>query len=181
MAFSLYFYRNHFTLSSHRSKTFFNSFFSIIGVLLLSSCQEKGLLDPVGPIGRQEETIIFNSAEIMLIIGIPVILLAIFAAIWFRKGNKKAEYRPDWIFSGRLELITWSISLLSILILTSYAWLGSFSLDPGKPIQSENKAIEIDVVSLEWKWLFIYKGENIATLNELVIPVDTPILFRLNI
>ncbi|MDB9741752.1 COX aromatic rich motif-containing protein [Akkermansiaceae bacterium] len=150
-------------------------------VLLLTSigCQHKGILDPKGTVGAQEKQLIVNSAEVMLAIGIPTLFLIIFAAFWFRKGNKKANYRPTWVFSGRLELLMWVVSGLAILVLSSYAWIGSFELDPGKPLESENKAIEIDVVSLEWKWLFIYKEENIAMVNELVIPVDTPVFFRL--
>lgn len=147
--------------------------------LFLTSCQKRGILDPRGSVARQEELIIFNSAEVMAAIGIPTILLALFAAFWFRKGNKKANYTPEWIFSGRLELLTWTISGIAILILSSFAWIGSIQLDPGKPLESENEAIEIDVVSMRWKWMFLYKEEEIATINELVIPVDTPIIFRI--
>ena len=151
----------------------------VIAGLGLTSCQKRGLLDPKGPVGRQEEQIIFDSAEVMLAIGIPTILLVLFAAFWFRKSNKRAAYRPDWTFSGRLELLTWMISLMAILVLSSYAFIGSFKLDPGRAIAAEKKTVEIDVVALQWKWLFINKNENIATVNELVIPVDTPVLFRI--
>jgi hypothetical protein len=100
-------------------------------------------------------------------------------AWWFRASNARATYLPDWAFSGHLELIVWAIPTLVITFLGGIAWFGSHALDPYKPLASTTKPIEIEVVSLDWKWLFIYQNDGIATVNQLVVPVATPLHFRL--
>jgi cytochrome o ubiquinol oxidase subunit 2 len=114
----------------------------------------------------------------MLAVVIPVILLTLFFAWWYRAGNKWARYRPDWEYSGRIEMIVWSIPALIVLFLGGMAWISSHDLDPPAPIGNA-KPLEVEVVSMDWKWLFIYPEQNIATVNELTVPVGTPIHFRL--
>jgi cytochrome o ubiquinol oxidase subunit 2 len=137
----------------------------------------SGVLDPQGPIGRAERLILLDSTAIMLAVVIPVILATIAFAWWFRAGNKKAEYRPDWAYSGRLEMLVWSIPALVVLFLGGIGWVSSHDLDPQKPL--DGKAIEVQVVSLDWKWLFIYPDEHIASVNRLVVPAGTPVHFKL--
>jgi cytochrome o ubiquinol oxidase subunit 2 len=115
----------------------------------------------------------------MLAIVIPVILATIGFAWWFRASNRQAKYLPNWAFSGHLELIIWAIPTLVITFLGGIAWFGSHQLDPYRALASTKKPVEIEVVSLDWKWLFIYPNEDIATVNELVVPVGTPVHFRL--
>jgi cytochrome o ubiquinol oxidase subunit 2 len=115
----------------------------------------------------------------MLAVVIPVIACTLAFAWWFRSNNAYATRRPDWEYSGRIEFVTWSIPAMIVLFLGGIAWIGSHTLDPGKPLDGQAKAIEIDVISLDWKWLFIYPQEQVATLNELVIPVNTPVRFKL--
>jgi cytochrome o ubiquinol oxidase subunit 2 len=146
--------------------------------LTLASCNE-GVLSPKGPIGHAEKTILFDATAIMLAVVIPVIVLTLAFAWWFRAGNKRARYLPDWEFSGRIEMIVWSIPALIILFLGGLAWISSHDLDPPSALQSRNKPLEIEVVSMDWKWLFIYPDQNIATINELTVPVATPLHFRL--
>jgi len=100
-------------------------------------------------------------------------------AWWFRAGNKRAQYRPDWAYSGRIELIVWSIPALVVLFLGGMAWISSHELDPPKPLSSSVPAAEVEVVSLDWRWLFIYPTQRIASVNYLAIPIDTPVHFRL--
>src|SRR6202051_1456494 len=110
---------------------------------------------------------------------IPVIVCTLAVALWFRASNKRAQRRPEREYSGRLEFVTWSIPAMIVLFLGGIPWIGSHDLDPRKPLVNVTKPVEVEVISLDWKWLFIYPQEQIATVNELVIPVDTPIRFRL--
>ena len=138
-----------------------------------------GVLDPHGPVGVSEKLILTDSVAIMLAIVVPIILATIGFAWWFRASNARATYLPTWAFSGHLELIVWAIPTLVITFLGGIAWSGSHALDPYKALTSTKKPIEIEVVSLDWKWLFIYPNDGIATVNQLVIPVGTPVHFRL--
>jgi len=139
-----------------------------------------GVLDPQGPVAQSERLILLDATAIMLAVIIPVIVATFAFAWWFRAGNKKARYLPDWSYSGRLELLVWSIPVLVVLFLGGIGWVSSHDLDPAKPLaQADAKPIEIQVVSLDWKWLFIYPDEGVASVNRLVVPTGTPIHFRL--
>ena len=152
-----------------------------IGVLALAlplaGC--GGVLDPHGPIGNSERLILIDSVAIMLVIVIPVIVATLGFAWWFRASNDRATYLPYWSFSGQLELIVWAIPALVITFLGGIAWFGSHALDPFKPLDSQSPAVEIQVVSLDWKWLFIYPNDGVASVNQLVIPAGTPVHFTL--
>jgi cytochrome o ubiquinol oxidase subunit 2 len=100
-------------------------------------------------------------------------------AFWFRRGNKKAEYRPDWEYSGAIEMVVWGIPILTIMLLGGITWIGSHALEPSKPLDSPKKPINVQVVSLDWKWLFIYPDQGVATVNRLVVPAGTPVNFQL--
>jgi cytochrome o ubiquinol oxidase subunit II len=137
------------------------------------------IFDPQGPIAAAEKTILIDSVAIMLAIVIPTII-AIFAfAFWFRESNTKAEYRPDFAYSGRVEMVVWSIPALTVILLGGVAWIGSHDLDPGKPVPGTGIPIRIQVVSLDWKWLFIYPDQRIATVNTLTVPAGAPLRFDL--
>jgi cytochrome o ubiquinol oxidase subunit 2 len=145
--------------------------------LLTAGC--GGVLDPVGSIGAQEKQILLNSTAIMFAIVIPVILATIAFAWWFRSGNRKAKYLPGWDYSGRIELVVWSIPLMTVILLGGIAWIGSHDLDPAKPLPSAARPLNVEVVSLDWKWLFIYPDQGVATVNQLVVPTGVPVNFRL--
>jgi len=147
-------------------------------LLLLGGCQ-AALLDPRGPVGRAERQILINSMAIMLAIVVPTIVATLAFAWWFRPSNKRARYRPTWAFSGRIELVVWSIPIMVILLLGGVTWLGSHQLDPARPLASDQKAIDIQVVALDWKWLFIYPEHGVASVNELVVPAGVPLHFTL--
>jgi cytochrome o ubiquinol oxidase subunit 2 len=151
---------------------------ALLGAATLGGCTE-GVLDPKGPIAAAERQILFNSLGIMLAIVIPTMLATLGAAYWFRASNTRARYRPDFEYSGRLELLVWSIPIMTVLLVGGVAWLGSYDLDPPKPIASAVKPVRVQVVSLDWKWLFIYPEQGIATANQLTIPVGTPVSFEL--
>jgi cytochrome o ubiquinol oxidase subunit 2 len=145
---------------------------------LLEGCS-GAILSPAGPVGAAEKTILLNSVAIMLAIVVPTILATLAFAWWFRATNKRARRLPDWAYSGRIELIVWSIPALVVFFLGGIAWLGSHELDPARPLSSSAKPLEVDVVSLDWKWLFIYPDQGVASINRLVAPVGVPLHLRI--
>ena len=137
------------------------------------------ILDPQGPIGAADKTILIDSLAIMLAIVLPTIV-AIFAfAYWFRASNARAFYWPDWEYSGRIELVVWSIPALTVILLGGVAWIGAHQLDPAKPIEGSSRPLTIQAVSLDWKWLFIYPDQKVATINTLTVPAGAPLQFQL--
>src|SRR3954447_23294443 len=146
--------------------------------LSLSGC-DVGVLNPQGPVGAAEKTILLNALAIMLAIIVPTIGATLWFAFWFRSSNARARYRPQWAYSGRIELVTWSVPLLTIMFLGGITWIGSHELDPARPLASQTRPLEIQVVSLDWKWLFIYPEQGVASVNQVVVPVATPIHFSL--
>ncbi len=150
----------------------------LIAPILLTACQ-PAVLNPQGVIGQAERMILIDSLAIMLAIVVPTIAATLAFAWWFRASNHRARYLPDWAYSGRMELIVWGIPLLVIMLLGGVAWIGSHDLDPAKPLTSNTPPIEVQVVSLDWKWLFIYPGRGVASVNKLVIPAGAPIHFSL--
>jgi cytochrome o ubiquinol oxidase subunit 2 len=145
---------------------------------LLAGCS-GGVMDPVGPVGAEDSTILLDALLIMLVVAIPTILLALWVAWRYRASNTKARYLPEWSFSGRIEAVTWSIPILVILFLGGVIWIGSYKLDPFRPLASKTPPVEVQVVALDWKWLFIYPGHGVAAVNQLVIPAATPIHFSI--
>ncbi|MDH2384976.1 ubiquinol oxidase subunit II [Bradyrhizobium sp. CER78] len=150
----------------------------LIGASLLGGCTE-GVLNPKGPIALAERQILINATGIMLAIVIPVVIATLGVAFWFRASNERAHYRPDFTYSGRIELLVWSVPLMTVLLVGTVAWVSSYDLDPPKPIASSTKAIKVQAVSLDWKWLFIYPELGVASVNHLTIPVGTPVSFEL--
>ena len=135
------------------------------------------LLSPAGPVAGAERTILLDSVAIMLVIVVPTIAATMAIAWWFRAGNTRARYLPAWEYSGQLELLVWSIPALVVLFLGGIAWLGSHELDPARKLVSSRHAIDIQVVSLDWKWLFIYPEQGIASINRIVAPAGVPLHF----
>ena len=152
--------------------------FGLVGAVALGGCTE-GVLDPKGPITFAERQILFNATGIMLAIVIPVMLATLGVAFWFRASNERAQYQPNFKYSGRIELLVWSIPLMTVLLVGAVAWIGAYDLDPPKPIASSARPLKVQVVSLDWKWLFIYPEEGVASVNQLTIPVGTPVSFEL--
>ncbi len=136
--------------------------------LALSGCRYE-VLDPAGPVAAGEKLILLDALAIMLVIIIPVIFATVAFAWWYRSGNTGARRLPDWSYSGRVELVTWSIPILVVIFLGGMAWVSSHDLDPAKPVGGQGKPLNVQVVSLDWKWLFIYPDEGIASVNRLVI------------
>jgi cytochrome o ubiquinol oxidase subunit 2 len=151
---------------------------SLIGAaLLLASCQ--GVLDPQGPIAAAERLLLINSTAIMLVVVVPVIVATVAFAWWYRASNTHATRSLDESYEGRVEFVVWSIPALTVILLGGVIWIGSHELDPRTPIPAKTDPLRVDVVALDWKWLFIYPDHGVAAVNQLVIPVETPVEFRL--
>jgi cytochrome o ubiquinol oxidase subunit II len=150
----------------------------LISAATLGGCNE-GVLNPQGPIAVAERQILFDSLGIMLAIVIPVILATLGVAFWFRASNGSASYRPDFVYSGRIEVLVWAIPLMTVLLVGGVAWVGAHDLDPRRPINAKMPPLRVQVASLDWKWLFIYPDQGIASVNRLVVPVGTPISLEL--
>src|SRR5262245_12384089 len=124
----------------------------LIGAAVLGGCSD-GVLDPKGPIASAERLIMLNSTGIMLAIVIPTMIATLGTAFWFRASNNRARYLPDFDYSGRLELLVWSIPIMTVLLVGGVSWISSYDLDPPKGIASAVKPVRVQVVSLDWKWL----------------------------
>lgn len=146
--------------------------------LLLAGC-DGSLMDPKGPIGADEKSLILTATGLMLIVVIPVIIMTLGFAWKYRASNKQAKYEPNWAHSTKIELVVWLIPCLIILILGAITWTSTHRLDPYKPLESQVKPITIEAVALNWKWLFIYPDLHIATVNQIAFPVGTPVNFKI--
>jgi cytochrome o ubiquinol oxidase subunit 2 len=154
-------------------------FSGLAATSLVGPCRGEGVLDPQGPIAAAERLILLNATAIMLVVVVPVIVLTLAFAWWYRASNARAAYQPDWSYSGHIELVTWSIPAMVVILLGAVAWIGSHQLDPARKLQSDSTPMRIEVVSLDWKWLFIYPDQRVAALNDLVIPAGIPVEFSL--
>jgi cytochrome o ubiquinol oxidase subunit 2 len=137
------------------------------------------LLDPQGPVAAANKTILVDSVAIMLAIVVPTIIAILAFAWWFRQSNPRAQYLPDFAYSGRIEMVVWSIPTLTIILLGGVAWIGSHQLDPAVPVPGTGSPVRIQAVSLDWKWLFIYPDQRVATVNSLTVPVGAPLQLQL--
>src|SRR5689334_6488268 len=166
-------------------------------VLLLGSLSgcSGGVLEPQGPIGAANRIILLDSLAIMGVIVVPTLAAILAFAWWFRASNPRAVYRPDFVYEGRLELLVWAVPILIIMFLGGVIWIGAQQLDPFRPIAAQSgqaaqttgqagqtaqtKPLEVQVISLDWKWLFIYPDRNVASVNQVVVPAGTPVHFLL--
>ena len=148
-----------------------------LGMLLLSGCNWT-LLDPKGQVGIEQKNLILIATGLMLLVVVPVIIMTLAFAWKYRASNKSATYTPDWSHSTKIEAAVWLIPILIIIALGVVTYKTTHSLDPYRPLDSDVKPVQIDVVALDWKWLFIYPEQGIATVNKIVFPANTPVNFR---
>jgi len=157
-------------------------FLSLAAVLLVTIFFRTDpliLLNPVGKIGIAQKDLMIMATWLMLIVVIPVFVLIFIFAWKYRADNAKAKYDPSWDKNVAVESLWWGLPLIIVIALSIITWQKTHELDPYLPIESEKEAIEIQVIALQWQWLFIYPKENIATLNTLHFPEKTPIHFQI--
>lgn len=160
----------------------------LLGITMLLAGCDTVLLNPSGYIALQQRDLIFVSTALMLLIIVPVIFLTLLFAWRYRASNVTARYEPEWHHSTKIEVVVWTIPLIIIIILGTITWITTHSLDPFRPLEKidENRPVaagveplEIEVVAMDWKWLFIYPKEGIALVNEVAAPVDRPVRFKI--
>jgi cytochrome o ubiquinol oxidase subunit 2 len=146
------------------------------------------VLHPAGAVAAQQGHLIVVSTVLMLLVIVPVIALTLLFAWRYRKSNTRATYAPDWDHSTQLELVIWAVPLLIIIALGAVTWISTHTLDPYRPLERLDatrpvaagaQPLTVEVVALDWKWLFIYPQQGIAVVNELAAPVDVPITFKI--
>jgi cytochrome o ubiquinol oxidase subunit 2 len=152
---------------------------AVCAALPAASCRQAGVLDPQGPVASAERLLLINSTEIMLVVVVPVIVATLAFAWWYRSSNARAVRGEDGAYEGGLEFVVWSIPALVVILLGGVIWIGSHQLDPRAPLPAAGEPLEVEVASLDWKWLFIYPKEGIAAVNQLVVPTGRPVRFRL--
>jgi cytochrome o ubiquinol oxidase subunit 2 len=152
---------------------------SLSAATFLSGCSTILLLNPKGPIGEGERYLILAAIGLMAIVVIPVFILAFWIPRKYKASNTVSTYMPKWSYSAKIDLVMWAVPIAIVTVLATLTWIMTHSLDPYKPIPSAHKPINIQAVSLDWKWLFIYPDQNIATVNELAFPVNVPLSFKL--
>ncbi len=136
------------------------------------------LFDPKGPIGEAERFLIIAAIVLMALIVIPVFIMAFWFPLKYRASKKEATYLPKWRSSTKIDLFMWAMPMAIVTVLAILAWTKTHELDPYKPIPAAEKPITIEAVSQDWKWLFIYPDQNIATVNEITFPVKVPLSFK---
>lgn len=159
----------------------------MVPLFLLAGCNTI-VMNPSGDIASQQADLIVLSTVLMLIIIVPVIFLTVLFAWKYRQANTEAEYDPEWDHSTKLELVIWGAPLLIIIVLGLVTWVSTHKLDPYRPLDridastplpADHKPLVVQVVALDWKWLFIYPEQGIATVNELVTPINVPVRFKI--
>lgn len=153
------------------------SLFSVVA--LVSGCSDMVLMNPKGQIGLEQRSLILTVLGLMLIVVIPAVVMAFVFAIKYRASNTKATYSPNWSHSSKVELVVWTVPILIIIFLATLTWKSTHALDPSKPIASDAKPVTIQVVAMDWKWLFIYPEQGIATVNEIAFPANVPVKFEI--
>ncbi|EXX88869.1 cytochrome C oxidase subunit II [Paenibacillus darwinianus] len=155
--------------------------FAVIGLgLITSGCANLIVLDPKGPIGEQQKDLIWFTIIIALLVFIPVMALTAFIVWRYRdKPGNKAPYIPDWEHNTKLEAIWWGVPILIIIVLAVVTVRYTYALEPSKPLGSKEETLTVQVASLDWKWLFLYPEQGIASVNYLQIPEDVPVKFEL--
>ncbi len=151
----------------------------VSAAMSVASCQQTGVLEPEGPVASAERLLLINATAIMLVVVVPVIVATLAFAWWYRSSNARARRSEEVAYEGRIDFVVWSIPALVVILLGGVCWIGAHQLDPRAPILAGTKPLDVDVASLDWKWLFIYPAQGVAAVNQLVVPVGTPVRFRL--
>jgi cytochrome o ubiquinol oxidase subunit 2 len=152
---------------------------SLSAATCLSGCSTIILFDPKGPIGDSERFVILAAIGLMLIVITPVFIMAFWFPLKYRASNTQATYQPKWSYSAKIDLVMWGVPMAIVTVLAILAWNLTHALDPYKPIPSAQQPLNIQAVSLDWKWLFIYPEQNIAAVNQLTFPVQVPLSFKI--
>ncbi|MEO4040322.1 ubiquinol oxidase subunit II [Hoeflea sp. CAU 1731] len=152
-----------------------------LSLIFLSGCglNTAPILDPKGPIALAERDLLFAALFVMMIVVIPVFVMA-FLVVWrYRADGGKGKYTPDWGYSAGIDAVIWIVPAIIVIVLGVMLWNATFKLNPYKPLASSEPALEVQAIALDWKWLFVYPQYGVATVNEIAMPVNRPVSFRI--
>ena len=152
---------------------------SLCAVTFLGGCSTILVLDPKGPIGETERFVIITAFLLMMIVVVPVFIMGFWFPRKYKASNTEAPYMPKWSYSAKIDFFMWAVPIVIVTALAVLAWITTHSLDPYKPIHSTGDPVNIEAVCLDWKWLFIYPDQNIATVNQIAFPVNVPVSFKI--
>ncbi|UYN94553.1 MAG: ubiquinol oxidase subunit II [Enhydrobacter sp.] len=154
---------------------------AIAAAVVVAGCdlRHSAVLDPKGPIALAERDLLFDAFYVMLIVVVPVIVLTLWFAWRYRASNTQAAYAPSWSESVRVDAVVWLIPALIVIALGVLLWRSTHKLDPYRPIEGAGTALEVQVVAQDWKWLFIYPEQGIASVNQLAFPAGRPVSLRI--
>jgi len=164
------------------NKKFYFVFIVVIlfcAMAFLQGCSDMILFHPKGPIGDSERYIIFAAFVLMLVVVIPVIIMSIWFPLKYRATSTKSIYDPKWSHSIKIETVMWLVPLAIVFLLSILAWRETHRLDPYRPLAAGTEHLNVEVVSLDWKWLFIYPEQHIAVVNQFTFPANVPLSFRI--
>ncbi|MBA6065561.1 ubiquinol oxidase subunit II [Pseudomonas mosselii] len=145
--------------------------------LQLSGC-DMVLFNPKGQVGLEQRNLIILATLLMLVVVVPVMIMALVFSVHYRATNEKARYTPEWSHSRGIEAVVWGVPLIIIIVLGVVTWRSTHALDPYRPLEADKVPVKVQVIATDWKWLFVYPELGIASVNELAMPVDTPVDFR---
>ena len=145
----------------------------------MDTVQQVLIHQALGQVAADEKSLIITATLLMLVVVIPVIVLTLYFAWKYRASNRSATYMPNWSYSHRIEAVCWGVPIVIIAILGTLTWKTTHSLDPFRPLDSKVKPMTVEVVALDWKWLFIYPDQHIATVDEVAFPAGTPVNFKI--
>lgn len=149
-----------------------------LAAVFLGGCSTV-LMSPGGDVGMQERSLILTALGLMLLVVVPVIVLTLVFAWRYRASNTKATYAPRWAHSTLIEVVVWTVPGIIVAILAVIAFKTSYSLDPYRPLDAKAKPVTVEVVAMDWKWLFIYPEYGVASVNQMAMPVDVPVNFKI--
>ena len=152
---------------------------AVASVILFMQTNSIAVLDPKGIIAFKQRQLLLVTTLIMLIVVVPALVITFVFAWKYREENEKAKYTPEWDRNTLIETIWWGLPTIIIIILSVITWKSCYELDPFTPIDSKVKPVKVQVIALQWKWLFIYPEQKIASLNQLQFPEKTPIHFEI--
>ena len=152
---------------------------SAIAALLTGCGGDMVLLNSKGPVAEGQSNLMLTAIYLMLLVVIPSALMALWFGWKYRASNKDADYKPTWAHSTAIEVVVWGIPVIIIGILAALTWWGSHEYDPYKPLKSEKAPLTVQVIAEQFKWIFIYPEQGIATVNEMRFPEKTPVSLRI--
>ena len=166
--------------TKHRAILITSFLLALTALAIIYICRHNiTILNPKGSIGMKQRNLIYISSALMLLVVIPVYVMTVIFSIKYREGKKDSKYNPDWEHSYVAEAAWWGVPFVIILILAIITYKSSHELNPFKPLQSDKKPIEIQAIALQWRWLFIYPEQGVASMNYLQFPANTPLNFEI--